>query len=64
VIRGGGEILHSEILKLIHSILNKEEVPQQWKESIIVPVYKKGDKAGCNNYQLPTGFYPTFFWPG
>jgi hypothetical protein len=30
---------------------NKEELPQQWKEPIIVPMYKKGDKTDCNNYQ-------------
>jgi hypothetical protein len=26
-------------------------LPQQWKESIIVPIHKKGDKSGCNNYR-------------
>jgi hypothetical protein len=26
-------------------------LPQQWKESIIVSIYKKGDKTGCNNYR-------------
>jgi hypothetical protein len=26
-------------------------LPQQWKESIIVPIYKKDDKTDCNNYQ-------------
>jgi hypothetical protein len=26
-------------------------MPQQWKESIIVTIYKKGDKTDCNNYQ-------------
>jgi retron-type reverse transcriptase len=26
-------------------------LPQQWKESIIVPIYKKGDKTDCNNYR-------------
>jgi hypothetical protein len=36
---------------LIHSIWNKEELPQQWKESIILPIYKKGDKTDCNNYR-------------
>jgi len=30
---------------------NNEELPQQWKESIIVPIYKKGDETDCNNYQ-------------
>jgi hypothetical protein len=46
-----------------------EEMPQQWKESIIAPTYKKGDKTDCNDYrgspsyQLPTEFYLTFFWP-
>jgi len=28
---------------LINFIWNKEELPEQWKESIIVPIYKKGD---------------------
>jgi hypothetical protein len=30
------------------SIWNKEELPVQWKESIIVPVHKKGDKTDCS----------------
>jgi hypothetical protein len=25
-------------------------LPDQWKESIIVPIYKKGDKTDCSNY--------------
>jgi hypothetical protein len=45
LIKAGGEILHSEIYKLICSRRNKEELPQQWKESIIVPIYKKGDET-------------------
>jgi hypothetical protein len=26
-------------------------LPDQWKESIIVPIHKKGDKTNCNNYR-------------
>jgi hypothetical protein len=44
-------MLLSAILKLINSVWNKEELPDQWKESIIAPVYKKGDKTDCNNYR-------------
>jgi hypothetical protein len=32
-------------------ILGMSELPDQWKESIIVPVHKKGDKTDCSNYR-------------
>jgi hypothetical protein len=40
----------TEIHKRINSIWNKEELPDQWKESVIVPIYMKGDKIHCSNY--------------
>jgi hypothetical protein len=40
LIKAGGSKICSESHKLIISIWNKEELPDQWKESIIVPVYK------------------------
>jgi hypothetical protein len=49
-IKAGGETLCSEVHKLICSICSKEQLPQQWKESIAVPIYKKGVKTDCNNY--------------
>jgi hypothetical protein len=41
LIQAGGETLRSELHKRINSIWNKEELPDQWKESIIIPIYKK-----------------------
>jgi hypothetical protein len=38
--QAGGETLQSEIHKLINSIWSKEELPDQWKESIIVSIHK------------------------
>jgi len=38
-------------LKIIISIWNKEKLPEKWKESIIAPIYKKGDKTECINYR-------------
>jgi hypothetical protein len=46
----GGEILMSAIYELIFSIWNKEELPDQWKESIIVLIHKRGDTTAFNNY--------------
>jgi hypothetical protein len=40
LIQVGGETLVSVIHKFINSIWNKEKLPDQWKESIIVPVHK------------------------
>jgi hypothetical protein len=47
----GGEVVVSVTQKHITSISNKEELPDQWKESIIVRIHKTGDKTNCNNYR-------------
>jgi hypothetical protein len=70
LIKAGGRTIRSEIHKLINSIWSKEEFSEQWKDSFIVPVYKKGDKTDCSNYQdisllaTTTKFYPTSFCQG
>jgi hypothetical protein len=51
LIKAGGETLYSEIHRLICCIWNKEELPQQWKESVTVPTYRKVGKTDCNNYR-------------
>lgn len=34
-----------------NNILLTGHVPLEWKESYLVPIYKKGDKADINNYR-------------
>ena len=51
LIKAGGRTIRREIHKLIISILNKVDWPEEWKESIIVHIYKKGDKTDCSNYR-------------
>jgi hypothetical protein len=62
LIKAGGRTICCEIHKLIYSNWNKEELSEDWKESIIVPVYKKSDKTDgiIEEYkfcQLHTKFY-------
>jgi len=40
MIKAGSKRICSEIHKFINSISNKEELPEEWRESIIVPFYK------------------------
>ena len=60
LIKAGGKTIRCEIHKLNISVWNKEELPEEWEESIIVPIYKKGDKRDCSNYKgislLPTTY--------
>jgi len=44
-----GRTLKRKLYRLILMIWNNEQVPQQWNEGIICPVYKKDDRLNCNN---------------
>ena len=50
LIKVGSRTIRSEIHKFIISIWNKAELAEEWKESIVLPIYKKGDKTDCSNY--------------
>jgi len=44
-----GRIIRFKIHILINSIWNKEVLPEEWKVSIILPIFKKGDKTDISN---------------
>jgi hypothetical protein len=66
LIKIGDRTIRSEMHKLVNSVWNKEELPEQW-EKIVLPICKKGDETDCNYYrgislyQLCTQFCPTSF---
>ena len=60
LIKAEGGTICLEIHKLITSIWKKEKLPEERKESVIVPIHKKGDKTDFNNFRgislLPTTY--------
>ena len=50
LIKAGGITFRYNIHKLIISIWNKEDLLEERKEAIIIPMYQKGDKTDCSNY--------------
>ena len=69
LIKAGGRTIFLEIHKLITSIWKKRKLPEERKESIIVPIHKTGNKRDCTGLviiieayhfcQPLTKFYPT-----
>jgi hypothetical protein len=53
----GTDNIPSELVKYGGSALktvqskNNEELPKEWTEGIICPIYKKGDRTECSNYR-------------
>lgn len=48
-IYGGGELV-DKMTKVVNEIWKGGEFPGEWKEVIIAPIYKKGDKRKTENY--------------
>ena len=51
LIKRGGIVLKRRIHMLIAKIWEEENLPSEWTEGIICPIYKKGDRMLCSNYR-------------
>ena len=45
----GGSEARNKQLKIINIILEKGEVPIDFRKTLIKPLYKKGNKSECHN---------------
>jgi len=48
--QGVGQFTVKSINLFFFYLEYKEELPEEWKESVILPMYKKGDKKDFSNY--------------
>jgi hypothetical protein len=51
LIKNEGAKMEQKIYNLIRKIWNDEQMPMDWDEGIIYPIYKKGDWSVCSNYR-------------
>jgi CRISPR/Cas system-associated protein Csx1 len=51
LIQARGEILLSEINKLVQSVWNREELPEEWTKATVAPMYEKVREGNSSNYR-------------
>jgi len=51
LIKYRGNKLLNRIYELVRQIWKEERIPEEWKETIIVHIHKRGDRDRCENYR-------------
>lgn len=47
----GGAAIRKGLTELLRRIWNRDNLPEDWKTSVILPLYKKGDQEKTENYR-------------
>ncbi|CAG9841192.1 unnamed protein product [Diabrotica balteata] len=51
MLKYGGKVVINTVHFLFNKILKEKRIPNNWKESVTIILYKKGDKADIKNYR-------------
>lgn len=51
MIKAGGDKSIQMLQTLLSKIWREKAVPQDWRDSMVIPIHKKGDKTNCSNYR-------------
>lgn len=46
--------IRTKLKELIRRVWRGEGMPEEWREGVITPIYKKGDKRSADNYRRIT----------
>ena len=50
-LKGGGDVMVRTLTNICNRVWKLEEVPEDWKNGIIIPLPKKGDLTRCTNWR-------------
>jgi hypothetical protein len=51
LIKYGGNKVLNRMYELVRQIWEEESIPEERKETIVVPLHKRGDRDRCENYR-------------
>jgi len=51
LIKYGGNKLLNRMYELVRQVWEEERIHEEWKETIIISIHKRGDRDRCENYR-------------